>query len=68
MSKMDQLFLQYMDSLRMSFSGGSSTSLETLLDDIPKQYQKGKLAIDHYIALMNTGRTYMRLLKEDNPQ
>ena len=66
MDTRDLLFISKIDSLHMAFAGNSLESIKKLVDDIPKQYEKGKLSIDHYIALMNCGRTYMRILKEDN--
>lgn len=64
MNKLDILFIQYMDSLYLSFKSDALEQIEKLLLDIPKQYEKGKLSIDHFIALMNTGRTMTRMMKE----
>ena len=64
MNKLDVAFVTAMDSLHWAFAGGSEESLTDLLNDFPKKYGKGLLSIDHYIALMNCGRAYLRILRE----
>ena len=64
MNTRDKMFIVYIDDLRWAFAAESREMLEALISAFPRLYDKKLISVEHYVALMNCGKTYLKILKE----